>query len=50
MAEIMKYIEAIVPESGYVSLIADCQAQDLYAQFGFIHTAPRSLGMAYSRL
>ncbi|WP_245825313.1 GNAT family N-acetyltransferase [Pseudomonas asturiensis] len=50
MAEIMKYIEANVPESGYVSLIADGQAQDLYAQFGFIHTAPRSVGMAYSRL
>ncbi|QVE19545.1 GNAT family N-acetyltransferase [Pseudomonas cichorii] len=49
MAEIMKYIEATVPESGYVSLIADGQAQDLYAQFGFVHTAPRSVGMAYKR-
>ncbi|MFJ4056498.1 GNAT family N-acetyltransferase [Pseudomonas sp. NPDC089743] len=48
MAEIIKYIQANVPESGYVSLIADGQAQDLYAQFGFIHTAPRSVGMAYS--
>ncbi|CAN7545459.1 hypothetical protein LJR232_003692 [Aquipseudomonas alcaligenes] len=44
-----KYIEANVPESGYVSLIADGQAQDLYAQFGFVHTAPRSVGMAYRR-
>lgn len=34
----------------YVSLIADGQAQDLYAQFGFIPTAPRSVGMAYSGL
>ncbi|WP_426139553.1 GNAT family N-acetyltransferase [Pseudomonas sp. DWP3-1-2] len=50
MAEIMKYIEANVPESGYVSLIADGQAQDLYAQFGFVHTAPRSVGMAYRKL
>ncbi|MBX8561121.1 GNAT family N-acetyltransferase [Pseudomonas cichorii] len=49
MAEIMKYIEATVPESGYVSLIADGQAQDLYAQFGFVHTAPRSVGMVYRR-
>ena len=49
MAEILKYIEANVPESGYVSLIADGQAQDLYAQFGFVHTAPRSVGMAYRR-
>ena len=47
MVEIMKYIDAHVPESGYVSLIADGQAQDLYAQFGFIQTAPRSVGMAY---
>lgn len=49
MAEIMKYIEANVPESGYVSLIADGQAQELYAQFGFVHTAPRSVGMAYKK-
>jgi ribosomal protein S18 acetylase RimI-like enzyme len=49
MAEILKYIEAKVPLSGYVSLIADGQAQDLYAQFGFVHTAPRSVGMAYRR-
>ena len=49
MGEILKYIEANVPESGYVSLIADGQAQDLYAQFGFIHTAPLSVGMAYRR-
>jgi len=50
MGEILRYIEANVPESGYVSLIADGQAQDLYAQFGFVHTAPRSVGMAYRKL
>jgi ribosomal protein S18 acetylase RimI-like enzyme len=49
MVEILKYIEDHVPVSGYVSLIADGQAQDLYAQFGFVHTAPRSVGMAYRR-
>jgi GNAT superfamily N-acetyltransferase len=49
MAEIALYITTNVPESGYVSLIADGQAQDLYAQFGFVHTAPRSVGMAYKR-
>ncbi|MDY0743246.1 GNAT family N-acetyltransferase [Paucibacter sp. R3-3] len=49
MREILKYIEANVPASGYVSLIADGQAQDLYVQFGFVHTAPRSVGMAYKR-
>lgn len=30
----------------YVSLIADGQAHALYAQFGFVETAPRSVGMA----
>ncbi|MEJ6005896.1 GNAT family N-acetyltransferase [Paucibacter sp. AS339] len=49
MGEIRQYIDAHVPLSGYVSLIADGQAQDLYAQFGFVHTAPRSVGMAYRR-
>jgi GNAT superfamily N-acetyltransferase len=49
MNEIMKYIEANVPETGYVSLIADGKAQDLYAQFGFVHTAPGSVGMALTR-
>lgn len=49
MGEIMQYIEANVPESGYVSLIADGKAQDLYAQFGFVQTAPGSVGMAFKR-
>ncbi|MCF7750005.1 GNAT family N-acetyltransferase [Bacillus subtilis subsp. subtilis] len=30
----------------YVSLIADGQAHRLYAQFGFVETAPASVGMA----
>lgn len=46
MAEIMKHIETELPESAYVSLIADGQAHELYAQFGFKLTAPRSVGMA----
>ncbi|WP_257571934.1 GNAT family N-acetyltransferase [Janthinobacterium sp. UMAB-60] len=49
MREIMQFIETAVPESAYVSLIADGQAQDLYAQFGFQHTAPASVGMALKR-
>ena len=49
MTAIVKYLEANVPESGYVSLIADGQAQNLYAQFGFVHTAPGSVGMAFKR-
>jgi ribosomal protein S18 acetylase RimI-like enzyme len=49
MAEISKYIEAEVPASGYVSLIADGQAQALYAQYGFSPTAPVSVAMALKR-
>ena len=49
MREIMQFIETDVPQSAYVSLIADGQAQDLYAQFGFRHTAPASVGMALVR-
>lgn len=49
MREIMRYIEQQVPASAYVSLIADGQAQQLYAQFGFTHTAPKSMGMAMKR-
>ncbi|PKB22313.1 GNAT family N-acetyltransferase [Janthinobacterium sp. 64] len=49
MREIMQFIETEVPESAYVSLIADGQAQELYAQFGFRHTAPASVGMALTR-
>jgi predicted GNAT family N-acyltransferase len=47
MREIMGYLDANVPPSGYVSLIADGKAQELYAQFGFEPTAPAAAGMAY---
>jgi len=49
MTKIVQYIEENVPVSGYVSLIADGKAQELYARFGFVHTAPRSVGMAFKR-
>jgi GNAT superfamily N-acetyltransferase len=49
MKEIMQYIETNVPESGYVSLIADGEAHKLYARFGFAFTAPASVGMAFRR-
>ena len=49
MREIRQFIDSDVPSSAYVSLIADGQAQDLYAQFGFRHTAPASVGMALKR-
>ena len=47
MGEIVKYLQAHVPESGYVSLIADGEAHRLYARFGFVPTAPASVGMAF---
>jgi ribosomal protein S18 acetylase RimI-like enzyme len=47
MGEIMNYIHENVPVSGYVSLLADGRAQDLYTQFGFGPTAPGSVGMSY---
>lgn len=49
MREIIKYVEVNVPDTAYVSLIADGKAEYLYAQFGFVHTAPRSVGMALKR-
>lgn len=49
MGEIACWLHANVPESGYVSLLADVPADALYAQFGFVHTAPRTVGMAWKR-
>lgn len=46
MREIAGYIEREVPESGYVSLLADGEAYRLYQQYGFSLTAPASVGMA----
>lgn len=49
MAEIAAWLKANVPEGGYVSLLADVPADALYAQFGFVPTAPATLGMAWRR-
>jgi GNAT superfamily N-acetyltransferase len=49
MAEIADWLAAHVPPGGYVSLLADTPADALYAQFGFVHTAPRTVGMAWRR-
>lgn len=49
MREISGFLADAVPQSGYVSLIADGPAQDLYAQFGFVPTAPASIGMRLAR-
>ena len=47
MEAIMAYVSQELPNSAYVSLIADVPANKLYEKFGFVETAPRSLGMAY---
>ena len=46
MGALMAFVTEQLPESAYVSLIADVPANRLYEQFGFAETAPRSLGMA----
>ncbi len=49
MSALSAYLRSEVPETAYVSLIADVPADKLYAQFGFEPTAPRSIGMALTR-
>ncbi len=49
MQAISAYLRDHVPESAYVSLIADGQAHRLYGQYGFALTAPASVGMALVR-
>nr|WP_218878624.1 GNAT family N-acetyltransferase [Pseudomonas flavescens] len=49
MAAISDFIAREVPESAYVSLIADGEAYRLYQQFGFALTAPASQGMALKK-
>ncbi|MGZ9586720.1 GNAT family N-acetyltransferase [Paenibacillus marinisediminis] len=45
MSEIMDYLENNAPKDSYVSLIADIPADQLYKQYGFDYTTPRSVGM-----
>lgn len=45
MAMIKAYIDYKLPESCYVSLLADGNADKLYKQFGFKETLPQSKGM-----
>jgi ribosomal protein S18 acetylase RimI-like enzyme len=46
MAGLMRELARIAPAEAYVSLIADGEANRLYAQYGFVPTAPASIGMA----
>lgn len=46
VARLVDWLRTSAPKSGYVSLIADGTAKDLYAKFGFKETAPEgSVGM-----
>ena len=47
MAALMDHVNTALPPTAFVSLLADVPADVLYAQFGFRHTAPASVGMSY---
>ena len=46
VSNLMRELGRVAPAEAYVSLIADGEANRLYAQFGFAPTAPTSIGMA----
>ncbi|MET9403726.1 GNAT family N-acetyltransferase [Kitasatospora sp. NPDC002965] len=45
MARLTAELEDRAPRGAYVSLIADGDAHRLYARYGFVETAPYSVGM-----
>lgn len=45
---LMGHLRTHAPAGAYVSLIADGDARFLYARFGFVPTAPASIGMSLS--
>jgi len=45
MNEVMDYLDKNTYAGSYVSLLADMPADQLYKQFGFDYTYPRSCGM-----
>ncbi|WP_228159810.1 hypothetical protein [Enterococcus gallinarum] len=45
----MNHLHKEVDPQAYVNLIADCPAEKLYRQFGFVETAPKSIGMYLKR-
>ncbi|QQR34738.1 GNAT family N-acetyltransferase [Devosia oryziradicis] len=47
MSALVDHIRANAPASAYVSLIADGDAQHLYAKYGFTPVAPASIAMAF---
>nr|WP_295890185.1 GNAT family N-acetyltransferase [uncultured Devosia sp.] len=47
VAALVEHLKANAPASAYVSLIADGDAQHLYAKYGFAPVMPASIGMAF---
>jgi GNAT superfamily N-acetyltransferase len=47
MVALDAWLRMNVPESAYVSLVADGDAKHLYEKFGFVETAPVSVNMEY---
>lgn len=45
MKDLSDYIDQHLPDTAYISLIADGPADKLYKQYGFDYTAPASVGM-----
>lgn len=46
---LMTYVHNEIDPQAYVNLIADLPADNLYKQFGFVETAPKSIGMYLKR-
>jgi ribosomal protein S18 acetylase RimI-like enzyme len=49
MTELMMYISKNVPDTAYISLIADGAASKLYESFGFKDVMPKAKGMFYRK-
>lgn len=49
MAALMDHVHGALPDTAYVSLIADKPADRLYTQYGFADVGPASVGMALRR-
>ena len=47
MAALDAWLRANVPLSSVVSLVADGDARHLYAQYGFVESAPYAVNMEY---
>src|SRR5688572_3166338 len=47
MAALDAWLQRNVPPSAYVTLVADGDAKYLYAQFGFVESAPVAVNMEY---